>query len=238
MNPVYCSIGYGRETIPYEVRFVARRRTLGIEVHPDMHVLVRAPDGIAMRTIEERVKRRVRWISKQLNHFHRFSPRTPPRHYVSGETHLYLGRQYRLKAISGDENRVKVTRGVLSVSCRDGAGPERVKRILQKWYLERAKDVFAEVLDSRAHSFSARGHRLPILAVRTMQKRWGSLSGKRLMTLNSNLVRAPRTCIEYVIVHELCHLKHKDHSAAFYRLLEQVMPDWRRRKQRLEEALL
>jgi len=238
MKSVYCSVGYGREIIPYEVRFFDTRKTLGIEVHPDLRVLVRAPTGTALSTIQERVKRRTRWISKQLNHFHRFSPRTPPRRYVSGETHLYLGRQYRLRATRGDANQVKIQRGVIQVVCRETAAPERVKGVLQRWYLNRAKEIFEDVLEDCSRSFAVGGHRLPALSVRAMQKRWGSLSARRLLTLNSNLVRAPRMCIEYVITHELCHLRHKDHSPAFYRLLERVMPDWRRRKQRLEEVLL
>lgn len=238
MKTAYCSVGYGRETILYEVHFLDTRKTLGIEVHPDLRVVVRAPANTDLSTIQERVKRRTRWISKQLNHFHRFSPRTPPRCYVNGETHLYLGRQYRLKAIRGDANQVKMQRGIILVSCRETAKPERVKGILQRWYLNRAKEIFENVLEDCSRSFDASGHRLPTLSVRTMKKRWGSLSERRLLTLNSNLVRAPRMCIEYVITHELCHLKHKDHSPAFYRLLERVMPDWQRRKQRLEEALL
>lgn len=227
------TIEFGRETIRYEVMFLPRQ-TLGIEVHPDQRVVVRAPIDCAEGVITERVRRRASWISKQITHFQRFSPRTPPRQYVSGETHLYLGRQYRLKLISGEAESVKMTRGQLIVTLAGGSDPERVKTLLHRWYLNHARLVFGEVLGACL----PRGYQQPRLIVRAMQSRWGSLSQAGTMTLNANLVRAPRACIEYVVAHELCHLKHRDHNASFFRLLGRVMPDWKKRKQRLEAALL
>lgn len=229
------TIEFGRETIRYEVKFLPRR-TLGIEVHPDQRVVVRAPLGCAEEVIAKKVRRRASWISRQSARFRRFSPRTPPRQYVSGETHLYLGRQYRLKVMAGKPASVKMSRGQLVVSVPGGPDPERVKAMLHRWYLDHAGVVFNEVLDAAMSHF--KGVDRPRLMVRAMQSRWGSLSPAGTMTLNANLVRAPRACIEYVVAHELCHLKHRDHGARFYRLLERMMPDWEKRKQRLETALL
>ncbi len=237
MKPARGSIAYGCETISYEVRRVDNRKTLGIEVHPDLRVLVRAPADTDTQTIEERVRRRARWISRQLRHFDRYGPRTRPRHYVAGETHLYLGRPLRLKVVAGEKNNVIASRGALSVTCSNGISQKKVKSLLQAWYSARAGEVFDDVMTGCFRPFGRMGHKPPRLAVRAMKTRWGSLSAKGTMTLNSNLVKAPRPCIEYVIVHELCHLVHKDHGTGFYRLLERLMPDWRRRKQRLEEAL-
>ncbi len=230
------TLTYGTDTIRYEVRFLASRRTLAIEVHPDSRVLVRAPLGCPEALIAERIQRRAGWISRQLAEFERYRPRTPPRQYVNGESHLYLGRQYRLKLVSGDAASVKRARGQLLVSLPGEPGPERVKMLLHRWYLDRARTVFTEVLDASLLQFKNVRH--PRLIVRAMQSRWGSLSRAGTMTLNVNLVRAPRPCIEYVVVHELCHTKHRDHDARFFKLLGQVMPDWEQRKQRLEVALL
>ena len=227
---------YGTETIAYEVRFLPSRRTLGIEVHPDLAVLVRAPADCDPDIILARVGKRAPWISKQLKNFRRYSPRTPQRQYVSGETHLYLGRQYRLKVGAGETASVKMNRGHLLLNMPGKADPERVKALLHRWYLDHARQVFIGVLDEWLPRF--KGYKRPRLIVRSMQSRWGSLSQAGTMTLNSNLIRAPRACIEYVVVHELCHLKHRDHDAGFFRLLGQVMPDWEKRKQRLETALL
>ena len=180
--------------------------------------------------------KRAPWISKQLTNFQRYSPRTPARQFLSGETHLYLGRQYRLKVIEGEPTSVKMNRGHLMMSMPGTSDPDRVKALLHRWYLDHARQVFSDVLDEWLLRF--KGHQRPRLIVRAMQSRWGSLSQAGTMTLNANLVRAPRACIEYVVAHEICHLKHRDHDASFFRLLGQVMPDWEKRKQRLETALL
>lgn len=236
MKTVVGMIEYGRETIRYEVRFLPTRRTLGIEVHPDQRVVIRAPVGCTEDVIADRVRKRASWISRQIADFRRYSPRTPQRQYVSGETHLYLGRQYRLKVGAGETASVRMTRGQLVVTMPGIPDPERVKTMLHRWYLDHAWRVFSEVLDQCLIRF--KGHPRPRLIVRAMQSRWGSLSQTGSMTLNVNLVRAPRACIEYVVTHELCHLRHRDHDASFFKLLGRVMPDWEQRKQRLETALL
>ena len=230
------TLTYGTETIRYEVRFLASRQTLAIEVHPDSRVLVRAPVGCPEGVIAARVRKRAAWISRQLAEFERYRPRTPARQYVTGESHLYLGRQYRLKVLRGDTASVKLARGQLLVSLPGDADQDRVKALLHRWYLDRARAVFGEVLDNSLPRF--KGIARPRLIVRVMQSRWGSLSRAGNMTLNVNLVRAPRSCIEYVVTHELCHTRHRDHDAKFFQLLGQMMPDWENRKRKLEAALL
>lgn len=237
------AIKFGTETIPYEVRRIATRTTLAIEVYPDLSVRVSAPTGCALELIHARVNRRAAWISKQLATFRRYTPKTPPRRYVSGETHLYLGRQYRLKVVLSDSRDdvggVKMERGQIVVVVRKSATltqPARVKALLDDWYAKQAQKIFAGVITESMMRFSR--HEPPRLAVRAMLTRWGSLSQAGLMTLNVALIRAPRQCIEYVVAHELCHLKYRDHDARFFRMLTRVMPDWEKRKARLETVLL
>ena len=236
MKTMTGTLTWGTDTIRYEVRFLASRQTLAIEVHPDSRVLVRAPVDCPEALIAERVQKRAAWISRQLAEFERYRPRTPARQYINGESHLYLGRQYRLKLAEGDSASVKLTRGQLLVSLPGEHSPARVKTLLHRWYLDRARAVFTEVLDASLLRF--KGVEQPRLIVRAMQSRWGSLSRAGTITLNVNLVRAPRPCIEYVVTHELCHTRHRDHDARFFKLLGHVMPDWEQRKQRLEAALL
>lgn len=230
------TFAYGHTTIQYEVTYSAARQTLAIEVHPDSTVLVRAPQGCSEALIAERVNKRAGWISRQLAEFDRYRPRTPTRQYINGETHLYLGRQYRLKRVQGETADVRIAHGQLTISLPGEIDPVRIKALLHRWYLERARIVFSEVLYASLLHF--KGAAPPRLIVRTMQSRWGSLSRAGTMTLNVNLVRAPRRCIEYVVIHELCHITHRDHDAQFFKLLGKVMPDWEQRKQRLEAALL
>jgi hypothetical protein len=97
-------------------------------------------------------------------------------------------------------------------------------------------DFGADTLARVFPPFARRGLAAPAICVRSMRKRWGSLSRNGRMTLNSRLIEAPQKCIEYVVVHELCHLIHHDHSPQFLKLLSRVMPDWEKRKARLEQS--
>lgn len=236
------SVCYGDEVIRYEVVERPKRRTLGIEVHPGGRVLVLAPRGCNDATIDEKLRLRAGWVSRQLATFSRYERYTAPRQYLSGESHHYLGRQYRLRIKASDPNartdQVRLTRGEMLVVGPGALPPAKVKELLRRWYLDRARETFDAILTGAFESFQRLGHQKPRIAVREMRIRWGSLSASGQMTLNSRLVQAPRSCIEYVIVHELCHLVHKNHSSDFFALLGRVMPDWQSRKQRLEEALL
>ncbi|MET0003663.1 MAG: SprT family zinc-dependent metalloprotease [Candidatus Thiodiazotropha sp.] len=237
MSPYSGVLAYGGKKITYEVFFVSRK-TLEIAVHPDSRVVVKAPKGTSCEAVELRLKKRARWIRKQQEYFQQFDPRTPHRQYVGGETHLYLGRQYRLKLSEGTDEGVKLIRGHFWVTFQDRSDAARVKGLMWSWYTKRAQEKYAESFERCWPYFERQGLTRPQLKIRRMKTRWGSLSQSGTLTLNVSLIQAPRECIDYVITHELCHLKHHDHSAAFYRLLEKVMPDWERRKHRLELALI
>ena len=230
------SLTYGKKTIEYQL-FYARRKTLEIAVHPDNTIIVKAPLDSEITLIEKKIHKRARWILKQLDYFRQFIPKTPERVYISGETHLYLGKQYRLKVTKGQENSVKLSRGIFQVICHDEPKPELVKKLMKKWYLDKAKVLFSKSLERCWPKFNSMGFSKPSISVKTMQKRWGSLSEKGTMTLNTELIKAPKECIDYVIIHELCHLKHHDHSSEYYKMLDSFMPDWEKIKHKLELSM-
>ena len=224
---------YGEKTITYRLLY-CDRRTLEIAVHPDRTVVVKAPMDSDLAAIEKKVEKRARWILKQLRYFRQFTPRTPQRCYVNGETHLYLGRQYRLKIAPGDENSVKLLRGFFHVICRDEPSPETTRKLLRKWYAEKASLQFHDSLDRCWPGFHGYTTAKPTISIRRMKTRWGSLSDRGTLTLNTELVKAPKICIDYVLTHELCHLKYRHHGPEFYRLLGSLLPDWEKIKQKLE----
>lgn len=231
------SVDYGRKTIDF-LLFYCDRKTMEIAVHPDNSVIVKAPVQSDITLIKKKVLKRARWILKQLNYFKQFDPKTPDRCYVSGETHLYLGKQYRLKLADGAENSVKLSRGFFHITCRSKPTPDNAKKLLDQWYLDKAKLQFAESLDCCWQKFNGLGVDQPKLSIKRMQKRWGSLSDKGTVTLNTQLIRAPKECIDYVVTHELCHLKYHDHGPDFYKLLDSVMPGWEKIKHKLELSLV
>jgi len=228
------SVLYGSTAIEFRIRF-ATRRTLEISVDPNGEVEVVAPTGTEIVRIQERVKRRASWILRQRNFFRQFQPRTAPRQYLSGETHLYLGRRYRLKVDSGDDPGVRMTRGILFVTDATPPSRDRVAELLLSWYRIRANEVFREIFEVQ-WSLVTQTSRKPRVQIKSMRTRWGSLSKGGILTLNPDLIRAPKECIQYVVCHELCHLRHHNHSPAFFKLLSKRMPDWEARKTKLEAS--
>lgn len=212
------------------------RRTLSITVRPDGTVLVRAPLSARDDEIERRVERRMKWIRARRADFEAHSPRTPPRRFVPGESHRFLGRNYRLRVIEGDGPACLVG-PYLEVPARD-ASPDTLRRRIESWYRAEAALLFPPMIDAQRRRFGYLESDRPRLVVKKLTRRWGSLSSGGILTLNLDLVKAPRSCVEYVICHELCHLRHRDHGPAFYARLQAMLPDWEARKRRLERALL
>jgi predicted metal-dependent hydrolase len=227
------SVCYGRRVIDYTY-FSVERKTMEIAVHPDASVVVKAPEGTQVEAIESKLRKRARWIVRQQDYFQQFNPRTPQRHYIGGETHLYLGKQYQLKISVGDANKVHLKNGVFEVSCWQKVSPHMTKRLMERWYAKKAAEQFAQSMERCWPKIARYGFRKPDIVIQRMQKRWGSLSELGTLTLNVELVKASKECIDYVVLHELCHLKHHDHSPAFYQLLDRLLPEWRKLKHRLE----
>ncbi|MCH7574678.1 MAG: M48 family metallopeptidase [Candidatus Marinimicrobia bacterium] len=225
-------VEYGSQSIEYSL-IRSKRRTLGIHVYPDLSVTVRAPLKAALGEITKLVRRRGAWIIKKQHYFATFLPPVPPSKYESGETHRYLGRQYRLKVMSGDKPATKLKAGHLEVIVTGNTNNGQVQKQLQLWYLERANQVFAKRLEVCLEPFQKTKIASLELTLRTMKTRWGSCSPRGRITLNTHLIRLPKRCIDYVITHELCHLKQPNHGEGFYRLLNSVMPDWRDRREKL-----
>jgi hypothetical protein len=236
MSSSHRTIAYGKENIEFSL-FHVDRKTLEIAVHPDQTVVVKAPFGSDNEAIKTRVARRAGWIIRQRDFFRQFDPRTPGKSYVGGETHLYLGRHYRLKISSGNQDTVKLTRGYFEILVKGEISPEKVKNLLEGWYRDRAAGRFRESLDRYWPHFEKFSLAKPKLQIKRMRKRWGSLSTNGKLTLNIDLIHAPRECIDYVIVHELSHMRYADHGSEFYRFLDKVMPDWEKRKHKLEVTL-
>ena len=237
MSEARGEIAYGEQRITFSLRH-ADRQTLEIAVRPDGEVDVVAPLGTVYADIHARLVKRARWIAAQRAYFAQFDPRTPVRRFVGGETHLYLGRHYRLKISPADADNVRLMGGRFMIDVVGSASPERVGSLLADWYAAKADDRLAERLGECWTRFSSdRAAGVPPLRIRRMRARWGSMSEGGMLTLNVDLIRAPRECIDYVILHELCHLEYPDHGPGFRARLEHVLPDWRQRKHRLELTL-
>jgi predicted metal-dependent hydrolase len=237
MITVQHNVQYGEHRIDFII--VRRERTtLEIAVEPDASVVVAAPKDAPLAAIEEKVRKRAAWIRRQQQYFIQFLPRTPDRQYVAGETHLYLGRQYRLKVVPHVQAGVKLVRGFIVVQTHRPERAEATRELVEAWYRQRAHEKFAERVEVNLLRFPAPDDFRPKgLIVRQLRQRWGSMSPASRLLLNRRLIEAPMDAIDYVITHELCHIAVPHHGAEFFELLGLVLPDWSRRKQRLEKAM-
>ena len=231
------SVLYGSKVIAYRVERMNRRRA-AIEVNPDLSVVVKVPSPASVTSIRSAVRQKARWILRQQRHFSDLLPRTPKRRLVSGESHLYLGRKYRLRVEEyAGSDRITLSGGYLHMKVSASATARKRAALLRAWYLFHARRVFRERLDAcRQHPSFKRIDDVHLI-IRRMTRRWGSCTPRGNLVLNTELIRAPRGCVDYVITHELCHLVVPDHSRKFTNLLDRVMPDWRDRKRQLERML-
>lgn len=240
-------IDYGTQVIGYRLER-RERATLEITVEPDGLVRVTAPSNAAVQDIAARVRRRARWILAQQASFAEFRPHTPPRIYVPGETHLYLGRQYRIRVVPTEAGEsaskatgtpsVKMIRGFLEVRQVDFHDTAAIEKHIKEWYRRRAQVQLPSRLELNRQRFpDPRAVQETSLRLQRMPTRWGSTSLAGSLVLNPDLIRAPMDCVDYVVTHELCHLLVPNHGRQFFELQNVVMPDWEQRKQRLERIM-
>jgi predicted metal-dependent hydrolase len=229
-------VNFGSEVILFSLEF-KERKSLAISVHPDLSVSVTAPTDQPLIKISAKVKKRAPWILRQKHYFSKFLPKQPPRKFISGETHKYLGKHYRLKVIKSKKEHVTLKRGLILVSTPNRGDSRAVHSLLSGWYREQAERHFNDSLERCLKLFRKFNLNTPQVKLKKMAKRWGSCTSNGTIYLNPDLIRASKKCLDYVMVHELCHLKIRDHSRAYYRLLKRVMPDWEERKVHLEQTV-
>lgn len=229
------TLQYGNEAITYQVFFIPNQKPkIVIDVLPNGAVQVKAPESVTLKDIKLAVHRRARWIHNHIKKIQQQYAHVLPRQYVSGECHYYLGRRYVLKIIKAKNTnqQVKLQRGQLQVYTNSRQA-EIIKGLMFDWYRKHAEEVFERRLEFLLTKTQWIKH-IPPLKLRTMKKQWGSCSPKGTLSLNPYLVKAPRECVDYVILHELCHLKEHNHSKRFYTLLNQHMHDWEVIKAKLD----
>jgi len=230
------TVKLGGEEIEYELRR-SPRRTLGITVTYRGELRVTAPKSATSDQIERMLRRRQAWIRRQLRETASLPAEMPEKEWVSGETHWYLGRQYRLRVRQAAAPKVRLIGRYFEVGIPDPNARHKVREVMTRWYLARARDVFerrmARLVDSipRLDLCSA-----PPLIIRSIRLRWGSCSPAGRILMNVDAVKLQIGCIDYLLAHELCHLKHPHHDRAFWRHLDRCMPDWETRRRRIDRA--
>ena len=226
-------IQFGSKQINFKLEY-SNRKSLGITITPDADVLVKAPLDASLDRIKEKLRKKAPWIIKQQSFFLSFHPKTPSRKFIGGETHLYIGRQYRLKIVESEIDIVKLKGKFIEVATNKKG---KVKELVDDWYLQNAKSKFKSIAQPIIEQFKKYNVEPTCIVLRNMPTRWGSCTPKGKIILNPELIKAPKGCIEYVIIHELCHLVHHSHNQKFIDLQTKEMPDWEKWKNKLEMFL-
>lgn len=223
------------ESVPYAI-VRSPRRTMSITIRrSDCSVSVRVPDGTPDQTIRRFVEDKREWITVHRRNILNDNSKRIARRYEEGAVHLYLGHPYPLHIVTSAKEGVEIEGEVMTVSVRS---LDRCQRVMYAWYARQAETVILEIARPLIHSFAERCGRRPS-AIRFVRVKsyWGQCSSNGMIKFNIELMRAPRQCIEYIVVHELCHLVHHNHSPRFHELVTSCMPDWKERKALLEKSV-
>jgi len=221
-------IEYKEETIEFSFEY-RKRKSFEIKIHPSGEIALKVPKGIPEKQIIEIVKSKADWILKKLKDIQERSPIRSERNYVNGEMFLVFGEEYPL-SINIDFKRkqalVFLDKGTLHVET-NSADKEVVRTILIYWYKELAKKRVMESINHYQQYFST----VPkAIRIKNQKTRWGSCSSKQNLNFNLRCAMAPKEVLDYVVVHEMCHLVHMNHSKAFWDLVESIMPDYKARR--------
>jgi len=205
-----------------EVARTQRKKSADLRVEEGA-VSVVVPYDLSTERIEQLLKDKRRWIKEKIL-LQREAMSFNPKQFVSGESFSYLGRNYRLKVVDGHFAPVKLVQGRLVVSVPGGASePHMIRNALIRWYKRNAELKLQEKVSRYA---AVIGVQPSGLGIKTFKSRWGSCSAKGRIDFNWKIIMAPNRMVDYVVVHELCHLKSHDHSAKFWKEVERVVPDY------------
>ena len=214
-----------------EVIRTNRRKTASVRVE-EGKVSVVVPQDLSNSGIEELVAKKTRWIREKLL-LQRQSVISKPKEYVSGESFTYLGRNYRLKLEDGAVESVKLKNGRLIVALpRKTVSLKKIRDMLSEWYRLHAEQKLQDKAERYAKIIGVSPRSV---GVRSFKSRWGSCHVNGDIQFSWKIIIAPNRIVDYVVVHELCHMKHHDHSPKFWKSVERVIPDYLECKEWLKD---
>ena len=202
-------------------------KNINLRIKPNMEIYISAPMNLHSDYIENFIRSKEKWIKQVLQKIEEAKQNQLPSQYLSGEKHKYLGKEYELEVKQGNSNRVSIKEGkiILTVISNIFEKSDEKKKVMEKWYFENAQKVFVNTIQKWLEILD---ESIEKLSIKPMKSRWGSCNYvKRYINLNTELIKRTQFEIEYVILHELTHLKYPNHGKGFYRYIENYMPNYK-----------
>jgi predicted metal-dependent hydrolase len=227
---------YQVQNIEFRIVY-SKRRTLGISVLPDSSVIIRAPSRASLKTINRIVVEKAAWIIRHRDSYRLKENRKLNSSLSDGEKQLFRGKECLLQITSSGKPFVRFNEDTIEIGLENTADKQAIKRLLYKGYKTEAGKIFPGMLEKALQTHEVQMFRPSGLVIRSMKSRWGSCSKKGIITLSTELIKLPDIFISYVIVHELCHLKHHNHGKDYYLLLSELFPEWKQVRKKLREYI-
>lgn len=202
-------------------------KNINLRIKPNMEIYISAPMNLHSDYIENFIRSKEKWIKQVLKKIEEAKQNQLPSQYLSGEKHKYLGKEYELEVKQGNSNRVSIKEGkiILTVISNIFENSDEKKKVMEKWYFENAQKVFVNTIQKWLEILD---ESIEKLSIKPMKSRWGSCNHvKRYINLNTELIKRTQFEIEYVVLHELTHLKYPNHGKGFYRYIENYMPNYK-----------
>ena len=202
-------------------------KNINLRIRPNMEIYISAPMNLHSDYIENFIRSKEKWIKQVLQKIEDAKQNQLPSQYLSGEKHKYLGKEYELEVKQGNSNRVSIKEGkiILTVISNIFENSDEKKKVMEKWYFENAQKVFVNAIQKWLEILD---ESIEKLSIKPMKSRWGSCNHvKRYINLNTELIKRTQFEIEYVVLHELTHLKYPNHGKGFYRYIENYMPNYK-----------
>lgn len=229
------SLEYDKKVFEYEL-IRKKKKNLSITVTSNGKIVVSAPEKAKFEDIEKKINGKISWIYKKLQLVNSASDISKAKEYVSGESFMYLGKNYRLKIEKNDntENELKLYKGLfnLKIDLSLKNTENKIKTIISDWYIEKAKEKINERVEIYSKKIRVSPNKI---SVKNLTKSWGICSSNGNISFNWKIIMTPLSVLDYVIVHELCHLKHHNHSKEFWNLVSLYVPDYKNKKEWLKQ---
>lgn len=229
------------EGIVIEYKLTRKKvKNVNLRIKPDGSILISANNTVPVGYIDDFVRMKRDFIIRALERFEENRKYTTPlpRQYVSGESFDLLGKSLQLKVTEEKKEGVSTDGVLIFLTVKDKDNQKRKEKLINDWLKNLQRETFEQICSEIYQIFKKYDVPYTQLKIRNMTSRWGSCQTKRgIITLNSRLIEKPRSCIEYVVLHEFAHFIHPNHSRKFYDFVEMLMPDWKERKKELEKRI-